>query len=436
MTGARDTVERIGVRRDEANQLAFRRLVEADPVLVDVQPAGDAVPGMAANLILTAGAPLEWDRYAGAQRMAILYGALHERLAASVEEAEARILAGEIRVGSTHEHACVGPHAGITTASMPVFVVEDRKTGKRGHCTFFEGDSTPRRLGLGCWGDDVIAALAFVAEVLAPTIGEAVRRAGGIRLAPIFREALLLGDDGHVRTVAGTLLFTRALLPALLDLAAERGSEVRQSLRFLETGGYTFLRPWLAADKAMALGISGLEGSSIVTVMSLNCQEFAIQVSGLGERWFRGPYPRFEGTVDGQRFDVGGESPIPEEWGWFGADSLLAECLGYGGFAAAAAFPLQAYYLRGSSTRQMVERNLAMYDITVGEHPEVRIPFFDHRGIPVGIDLFKVLETGIRPAINGSISRKDGTRFTGGTVLPPMECMRAAADAYRARYGG
>lgn len=425
------------MERAQANREALRRLVEADPVLVDVQPAGQAVPGMAPDLILTAGAPLPWERYGGAQRMAILYAAVYQRLAATVEEAEEGIRAGRIRIGSTHEHACAGPHAGIHTASMPVFVVEDRKTGLRGHCTFFEGDSTPRRLGLGCYGDDVVAALRFVEEVLAPTIGEAVRRSGGVRLAPLFREALLLGDDGHVRTAAGTLLFTRALLPALLDMAAAGGgAEVRQTLRFLETGSYTFLRPWLAADKATARGISGLEGSSIVTVMTLSCREFAIQVSGLGDEWFRGPYPRFEGTVDGEPFEVGGESPIPEGWGWFGADSLLAECLGFGGFAAAAAFPLQAYYLRGTSAREIAARNLAMYDITVGEHPDYRIPYFDHRGIPIGIDVFKVLETGIRPAINGSISRLDGTRFTGGTVLPPMECMRAAAEAWRARYGG
>lgn len=424
------------MNRDQANQRAFEQLTAAEPVLVDVQRAGDAVRGMAPNLILTAGAPLPWDQYAGAQRLAILYGAVYEGLAATVEEAEGKIRAGEILLGSTHEHGCVGPHAGIHTASMPVFVVEDRRTGKRGHCTFFEGDSTPRRLGLGCYGDDVVAALRFVEEVLAPTIGEAVRRVGGVPLGPIFREALLLGDDGHVRTVAGTLLFTRALLPVLLDLSKERESEVRQTLRFLESGGYTFLRPWLAADKAILQGISGLAGSSVVTVMSLNCREFAIQVSGLGEQWFRGPYPRFEGTVDGERFDVGGETPIPDEWGWFGADSLLAECLGFGGFAAAASFPLQAYYLKGSTAEAIAARNRTMYDITVGEHPVYRIPFFDHRGLPVGIDIFRVLETGIRPAINGSISRKDGTRFTGGTVLPPMECMRAAAEAYRARYGG
>ncbi|HKE16440.1 MAG TPA: DUF1116 domain-containing protein [Kofleriaceae bacterium] len=420
--------------RAEANQLAWRRLVEADPVLLDVQRAVDAVPGMAPNMILTAGAPLPWRDYAGAQRTAIQYAAVHEKLARTAAEADEKIRAGEILVGSTHDHGCVGPHTGIHTASMPVFVVEG-PGGARGFCTFFEGDATPRRLSLGFYDDEVAAQLAFVADVLAPTIGEAIRRRGGVRLSPIFREALLMGDDGHVRTAAGTLLFTRALLPALLDLAGERGGDVRRTLAFLETASYSFLRPWLAADKSLVESIAGVEGSSLVTVMSLNCKEFAIQVSGLGHEWFRGPHPRFEGRIGETVFDGTGALPIPEGWGWFGADSLLAECLGFGGFAGAAAFPLQAYYLRGGTTRDMVERNLAMYDITVGEHPDYRIPFLDHRGLPIGIDLFKVLETGRTPAINGSIARMDGTGFTGGVVWPPMECFEAAAAAYRARYG-
>jgi len=418
--------------RIEANQQAFRRLTEADPVLVDVQRAGDVLPGMTASTVLTAGAPLPWDRYIAAQRKAILFGAIHEGLAATVEEADDKIRAGEIRIGSTHDHGCVGPHTGIYTASMPVFVVEDRKTGARGHCNLFEGDGSPRRLSLGFYDEQIAAQLRFMENVVAPILGEAVRRRGGLALTPIIREALLCGDDGHVRTTAGTMLFTRALLSALLDL--DRRADVRRTLDFLEKATYTFLRPWLAADKALIEGLSGLERSSLVTVMSLNCRELAIQVSGLGHEWFRGPHPRFQGTIEGTWFDGSGRTPVPEGWGWFGADSLLAECLGFGGFAGAAAFALQSYYLPGS-TQDIVARNLAMYDITVGEHPVYRIPFFDHRGLPTGIDLFRVLETGTMPAINGSIAKMDGTGFTGGVVWPPIECFEAAAAAYRARYG-
>lgn len=420
--------------RAEANRQALRRLVEADPILLDVQRAGDAVPGLDPDLVLTAGAPLPWDEYVGAQRMAILYGAIHEGLAGTVEEAEARIRAGAIRIGATHDHGCVGPHTGIHTASMPVFVVEDRATGARGYANLFEGDATPRRLSLGFYDAEIAAQLRFVEEVLGPTLSEAIRRLGGVRLAPIMREALLLGDDGHVRTAAGTLLFTRALLPALLDMVETRGAEVRRTVAFLEKATYTFLRPWLAADKATMEGIAGLEHSSLVTVMTLSCRQFAVQVSGLAHQWFAGPHPRFEGRIGDAVFDGTGRTPLPAGWGWFGADSLLAECLGFGGLAGAAAFPLQAYYLPGT-TRDMIDRNLAMYDITVGEHPVFRIPFLDHRGLPIGIDLFKVLETGRTPAINGSVARMDGTGFTGGVVWPPIECFEQAAAAYRARYG-
>ena len=416
-------------RRDAANQQAFLRLAEADPVIVDVVRAGDALPGMRANMVLTSGAPLPWPEYAALQRMAVIYGAIFEGLAGTIEEADAKLHAGEILVGSTHGHGCAGPHAGIHTASMPVWVVEDRVTGARGHCTFFEG-GTGKRLIYGFYGEEIEQRLRFANEVVAPTIGEAIRRLGGLPLRPLIREALSLGDDGHVRSTAGTLLFTRALLPALLELARERADEVRRTIGFLEEASYTFLRPWMAADKAAVDSITGLERSSLVTAMSINCKEFAIRVSGLGEEWFRGPRPRFIG------FPGAEDGPPSEDWGWwFGADSPLTECLGFGGFAGAAAFPLQSYYLRGTAA-EMVERNVAMYDITVGEHPEYRIPFLDHRGVPLGIDIFKVLQTGITPVINGGIGRKDGSAFMGGALRAPIECFQAAADAYSRRYGG
>ena len=46
--------------RHSANAEALRRLNDADPVLVDVAAAGEVVPGMTANKILTSGAPLDW----------------------------------------------------------------------------------------------------------------------------------------------------------------------------------------------------------------------------------------------------------------------------------------------------------------------------------------------------------------------------------------
>jgi hypothetical protein len=409
---------------EEANREALRRLCAADPVLLDVRPAGEAVPGMAPNMVLTSGAPLPWDRYTGGQRRAILGGAVYEGLAASPEEAEARVEAGEVVVSTCHEHDCVGSVAGIYTASMPVFVVENRAAGNRAFCNFYEGPSR-FRLNYGVYNPEVHANLEFLREVVAPVVGEAVRALQGVPLRPIIRRALHMGDELHSRNTAATLLFTRELMPALLDLYGRRREPVREVLAFLQQSDYFFLRLSMAAAKATANAAHGIEGSSVVTSMTLSCRDFAIRVSGLGERWFRGPHPRLEGRLfEGHTLD---------EVEWIGGESHHAETVGLGGFAQACAFALQAY--QGGSAEAMVRMNRDMYDITVGEHPEYQIPYFGYRGVPVGIDVHRVVETGIVPVIDGGLAGRDGGQIGAGILRAPMECFAAASAAHAERYG-
>jgi hypothetical protein len=409
--------------RTVANQKALGRLTDAEPVLVDVRPALDVVPGMQQNTILTSGAVLPWDAYTGPQRMAILYGAVYEGLASNPDEADQMIRAGEIEVGFTHDHGCVGSVAGIYTASMPVFVVVDRAHGNRGFCNFYEGESH-RRLNYGSYGQDVVERLDFVAEVLAPTIGEAVSRAGGVELRPIIKRAIHLGDELHSRNTAATLLFSRALFPSLLDVADQRPKDVRETLTFLAESDYFFLRLAMASSKATADAAHGVERSSVVTAMTLSCREFAIRVSGL-DGWHRGPLPTFRGKLfDGVR---------EEDVAWMGGESHITETVGLGGFAQAAAFPLQAY--QGGSPEAMIRMNEAMYDITVGEHPHYRIPYFAYRGTPVGIDVFEVLRTGTTPVIDAGLGTKDGGQAGAGFLEAPIECFEVAAHAYETRYG-
>ncbi len=413
------------MNRAEANQRALARLTEADPVLVGVAKARDVVPGMAPNVILTSGAPLPWDQYTGTQRSAILWGAVFEGLAGTAEEAAAKIERGEIVLGTTQQHSCVGVHAGIYTSSMSVLVVEDRATRTRGYCSFFEGDAQ-RRLGFGFYGPEVAEQLRFVEDVLAPTIGEAVKRSRGVPLQPIANRALQLGDEMHARTIGGTLLFTRALVPAFLDMAATRAEEVRRTLHFLETADHFFYRVWMAACKAMLDAASGIEGSSLVTAMVFNCREFGIRVSGLGDEWFRGPHQHFDEKL------VGGRMVVPSGSFESGSDCAFSECVGLGAFASAAAFMLQGY--QGVRPETMIERTLAMYDITLGEHPEYRIPFLNHRGVPVGIDLFKVLDAGVLPMFQGILVNPEGVVVGTAVARAPIECFEAASSAYKERY--
>jgi hypothetical protein len=279
-------------QRQAANAEAVRRMTGAEPVLVDVLPAGDAIPGMAPNVILTSGPPMDWGRYYGGQRNAVIYGALYEGLAADAGEADARLRDGEIVVASTHDHRCVGSVAGIYTASMPVFVVHNAAGGNRAYCNFYEGESR-HRLNYGSYNDDVRRGLDFLRDELAPVLRATVRSSGGIALAPIIARALRMGDELHSRNTAATILFTRELMPRFIDYAVDTSRQQAQTaLRFFAMSDYSFLRLSMAAAKAMADAARDVPSASIVTAMTISCREFAIRVSGLGDEWFAGRCPR------------------------------------------------------------------------------------------------------------------------------------------------
>ena len=417
--------ERVGsMNRTDANELAFARLGEAEPVLVDIRPAVDALPGMRPHTVLTSGPPMPWERYVGGQRDAVIGGALFEGLATDREDAIRKLERGEIVVAGCHDHGAVGSLAGIYTASMPVFAVENRARGNTGFCNMYEG-TDPRRLNYGVYDEGVRARLLFVQDTIAPVLAEAVRASGGIPLKPIMRRALHMGDELHSRNTAASLLFTRELFPHLLRLDTAMRDAVERTVAALTEDHYFFLRLSMAAAKCTADAAAGIEASSVVTAMAFNCNNFAIRVSGLGETWFAGPHA----SIDARLFEGHGEDEIT----WMGGESIIAETVGLGGFAQAAAFPLQNY--QGGSAPAMVERNLALYAITVGENPDYRIPYLGYRGTPTGIDIHRVVDTGILPVMDIGIAGRDGGQIGAGIVRAPIECFEAALAAYRARYG-
>jgi len=403
--------------RTAANAEVIARLCAADPVLVDVRPAGEVVPGMTRNTILTSGPPLPWGEYVGGQRAAIIGGALFEGLAIDQIDADRKMRDGHIRLAPCHDHGCVGSLAGIYTTSMPVLVVENRAAGNRGFCNLFEGPS-PARLNYGVYNDEVRRSLVHLQDVIGPALGEVVRTAGGIPLRPIMRRALHMGDELHSRNAAATLLFGRELFPALLALATNRPESARQLLTYLGSD-YVFLRVAMAASKVTADAGHGIDGSSVVTAMAFSCREFGIRISGLGETWFRAPMPRVEAKLF--------PGFTAEDVECMGGESIINETVGLGGFAQTAAFALQEY--QGGSPDEMVAMNRAMYQITLAEHPEFKIPYLGFRGVPVGIEVHRVLDAGILPVMDIGVAGRKGGQIGAGVLRAPMECFRAAAAA-------
>jgi Protein of unknown function (DUF1116) len=407
---------------DVANAEAFERLDDADPWVVDVAPAREVLPGYRDDLILTSGAPMPWSEYVGGQRDALIGGALFEGLADSRDDAIAGFAEGRIEIGGCHDHSAVGSLAGIYTASMPVFVVENRTHGNLGFCNFYEGKE-PRRLNYGCYDDGVRDRLQHVNTVLAPVVGESLRRMGGVALKPLIARALRMGDEVHSRNAAASILFNREILPAVLDMVDDHVSGVRETMLHLAENDYFFLRLSMAAAKASADAMT-VPGSTLVSAMAFSCRGFAIKLAGLGDSWFEGPPPIHQGKLFAGHTE--------DEITWMGGESPITETVGLGGFAQACALSLQEY--QGGSPEAMIERNQEMYAITHGESGTYRIPQFAFRGTPTGIDARKVLSTSILPVMDVGLAGRDGGQIGAGVIRAPRQCFEDAMAEYHRRY--
>ncbi len=403
---------------DEANAAAIQRVLGATPVLVGIGRALDVIPGMREDLLLHAGPPIAWDRMSGPVRGAVIGALLYERRARTEDEALALVTAGRIRFDPCHHHAAVGPMAGIVSPSMPVYIVENRTGGTRAYSTLNEGYG--KVLRYGAYSEDVLARLRWIEQTLAPVLGRALELAGGIDLKTLIAQALSMGDEGHNRTKAGSALFGRLLGPHLVRTGA--GSEpLSEIFHYLADTDLAVLNPVMAACKATMDAAHGIPGSTLVTAMARNGTEFGIRVSGLGDRWFVGPaevprglyFPGF--TAEDANPDVG--------------DSTITETAGIGGFAMAAA-PAIVTFVSGTA-RDALQATLEMYEITLAENSAFGIPALDFRGTPTGIDIRKVVRTGILPRVNTGIAhRRAGIGQIGaGLVRPPRECFEQAVRA-------
>ena len=410
-------------RRTEANEIAFKRLTQSEPVLVDVRRASEIITGFTPDTILTSGPPMVWSEYVGGQREGIIGGALFENLAKDRAEAIAKLDAGQIKVGACHDFGCVGSLAGIYTASMPVFVVENRAFGNLAFCNIYEG-SNPRRLNYGVYDEGVRDRLLAVQNDVVPVIADALRMANGIPLKPIIKRALGMGDELHSRNSAAALLLLRELVPHLLALAVSGSERIARAVKTMVDDQYFFLRLSMAVGKSAADAARDVEGSSVLTAMAFNCRGFAVRVSGLGDTWFKGPHA----SVEAKLFDGHSEDEIT----WMGGESIITETIGLGGFAQASAPSLQSY--QGGSYETMIARNKELYAITVAENPDYLIPALGFRGTPTGIDIFKVIESKVLPVMDIGIAGRDGGQIGAGVVRAPMACFEAAVDAYHQRY--
>ena len=408
---------------DQANRTAVERMMSARPMLTDIARAGDVIPGTADDLLLHAGPPIQWERASGPLRGAVIGALLFEGRARDEAEAVALVERGEVRLEPCHHHAAVGPMAGVISPSMRVYVVEDAVHGHRTFSNLNEGYG--KVLRYGAFSAEVLEKLRWMNDVLASVLAEALTLAGGIDLRALIAEALHMGDEGHNRNKAGSLLFLKLLAPHIAKAAPGADSEA-EVLKFLGDNPLSVLNPVMAACKAMGDAAHGVEGSTIVSSMARNGTDFGIRVSGLGDRWFTAPAQ----VPDGLYFPGFTSADANPDIG----DSTITETAGIGAFAMAAAPAIVTFI--GGSPQDAVHATLEMYEITAAEHSQFTIPALGFRGSPVGIDLRKVVELGITPRVNTGIAhRQAGVGQVGaGLVRPPMAIFEEALVAFADQY--
>ncbi len=412
---------------EQANQSAVTRMMEARPMLTGVAAARDVIPGMHSHLLLHAGPPLAWARMSGPLRGAMIGAMLFEGLARTEAEAIALAESGGVQFEPCHEHNTVGPMAGVTSASMLVYVVENKPdTGSPNTAYSNLNEGYGKVLRYGAYSEEVLARLRWMNTVLGPTVGAALARSGGIDLRALIAEALHMGDEGHNRNKAGSLLFLKALAPLIAQVAGAAGSQ-SEVLKFLGDNALSVLNPVMAACKAMTDAAHGVAGSTLVTAMARNGTDFGIRVSGLPGQWFTAPAEIPVGLF----FSGFSQADANPDIG----DSAITETAGIGGFAMAAAPAIVTFV--GGTPRDALNATLEMYEITSAEHKHFTMPALDFRGTPTGIDIRKVVELGIAPRINTGIAHKNaGVGQVGaGLVRPPMVIFEQALMAYAEKYG-
>ncbi|HET9906268.1 MAG TPA: DUF1116 domain-containing protein [Anaerolineales bacterium] len=409
---------------EQANTTAVNRLMDARPILKAVATARDVIPGMKDNLFLHAGPPIEWARMSGPLRGAVIGAMLFEGIAKSESEATSMVERGEVEFDSCHHHGAVGPMAGVTSASMKVYVVENAVHGNKSFSNLNEGYG--KVLRYGAYSEDVLKKLHWMNDVLGVALADALANSNGIDLRALMGEALHMGDEGHNRNKAGSLLYLKLLSPLIAKVVKDETAE-SEILQFLGDNALSVLNPVMAACKAMTDAAHGVEGSTIVTTMARNGTDFGIRVSGLGEKqWFTAPAEIPVGLF----FSGFSQEDANPDIG----DSAITETAGIGGFAMATAPAIVTFV--GGTPKDAMNATLEMYEITFGESKFFTMPSLDFRGTPTGIDIRKVVELGITPRINTGIAHKNaGVGQVGaGLVRPPLKIFEDALLAYAEKY--
>ncbi|MEO8628044.1 MAG: DUF1116 domain-containing protein [Betaproteobacteria bacterium] len=403
---------------ERANALAYANYLAAQPMLIDVDLARNQIAVLRERVLLHAGPPIAWAETCGPMQGAAIGAVMFEGWAANVGAARKLLDSGGIAFESTHDHATVGPMAGVVSPSMPVWVVENASGGNRAYCTFNEG--LGKALRFGAHSAEVIKRLQWMAAVMAPALKATLAKLGPLELKPMMAQALQMGDELHNRNAAASSLLLKQLVPAALRCKFDH-AKMADAMSAIAGNDHFFLNLSMAACKAMLDAAHNVPDSSMVTAMSRNGVRFGIRLSGTGARWFEASAP----IVHGLYFPTYGPEHAAPDMG----DSSITETAGLGGFAMATAPAIVQFV--GGTPDDAIANTREMTHITLGRNNAFTLPAMNFTGTPAGIDARKVLDTNILPIINTGIAHREAGvgQIGAGITRAPLECFAQAIVA-------
>ena len=411
---------------DEANRSVIAKVVASQPVIKDVVPAKSVIKELnEGKVILHAGPPIQYENMPDPVQGSCVGAALFEGWASTEEEARKILASGEVTFIPCHHVKAVGPMGGITSANMPVFVVENTTDGNEAYCTMNEGIG--KVLRFGAYSKEVVDRLLWMKNVLGPTLGKAIRTLGGLNVNPLVAKAIAMGDEFHQRNIAASLAFLKEVSPVITKMEMD-DKDRYDVIKFLADTDQFFLNIMMATGKAVMDGARQITDGTVVTAMCRNGVEFGIRISGMGDEWFTAPV----NTPQGLYFTgYDGEDACPDM-----GDSAITETLGVGGMAMIAA-PAVTRFVGAGGYEDALRTSTERTEITIDRNPNFIIPNWNFQGTCLGIDARLVVEKGITPVINTGIAHKIAGygQIGAGTVHPPIECFEKAIVAYAKKLG-
>jgi len=411
---------------EDANNAVVQKIVQASPFLVDVVPADSVIPELKEKVLLHAGTPIDFHDMTGPIQGSCIGAILFEGWADSEEKAVVMLKQEEVRFIPCHHVKAVGPMGGITSANMPVMVVENRPSGNRAYCTMNEGIG--KVLRFGAYNEEVVNRLKWMQKVLGPAIARSLKHTEeGINLNVIVARAITMGDEFHQRNIAASALFMKELVPYLIQ-AELKTDDLASVIKFLSDTEQFFLNVMMVACKAVMDGARTIQEGTIITAMTRNGRDFGIRISGLGDEWFTAPVT----TPQGLFFSGFSQTEASPDIG----DSAITETYGVGGLAMIAAPGVTRFVGAGGFDDALAISN-EMKEICMGHNPNLPIPTWNFQGACVGIDIRKVVETGITPIINTGIAHREAGvgQIGAGTVRAPLACFEKALVALANKLG-